>query len=80
MTITNKYRISYILTEIKNSSNMGVTIATTDADNEKDAIQNIKDHLNKYWAPDYKYEIISVELIKENAVILSYDDITIKAV
>ena len=25
-------------------------------------------------------EIISVELIKENAVILSYDDITIKAV
>ena len=80
MTITNKYRISYILTEIKNPSNMGVTIATTDADNEKDAIQNIKDHLNKYWAPDYKYEIISVELIKENAVILSYDDITIKAV
>lgn len=80
MTITNKYRISYILTEIKNPFNTGVTIATTDADNEKDAIQNIKDHLNKYWAPDYKYEIISVELIKENAVILSYDDITIKAV
>ena len=80
MTITNKYRISYILTEIKNPSNTGGTIATTDADNEKDAIQNIKDHLNKYWAPDYKYEIISVELIKENAVILSYDDITIKAV
>ena len=74
MYITNRYRVSYSLTEIKNPSNTGITIATTDANNEKDAIDNIKSHLNKYWS-DYSYEIISVELIKENAVILSYSDL-----
>ena len=74
MYITNKYRVSYSLTEIKNPSNTGITIATTDANNEKDAIDNIKNHLNKYWS-DYSYEIISVELIKENAVVLSYSDL-----
>ena len=69
--LSKKINISPEISQILN--NRGI-------ENEKDAIQNIKDHLNKYWAPDYKYEIISVELIKENAVILSYDDITIKAV
>ena len=74
MYITNRYRVSYSLTEIKNPSNTGITIATTDANNKEDAIKNIKDHLNKYWS-DYSYEIISVELIKENAVVLTYDDL-----
>lgn len=74
MYITNRYRVSYSLTEIKNPSNTGITIATTDANNEKDAIDNIKSHLNKYWS-DYSYEIISVELIKENAIVLTYDDL-----
>ena len=74
MYITNRYRVSYSLTEIKNSSNTGITIATTDANNEEDAINNIKSHLNKYWK-DYSYEIISVELVKENAIVLTYDDL-----
>lgn len=74
MHITNRYRVSYSLTEIKNPSNTGITIATTDANNEKDAIDNIKSYLNKYWK-DYSYEIISVELIKENAIVLTYDDL-----
>ena len=74
MIITNKYRVSYSLTEIKNPFNTGVTIVTTDANNEKDAVQNIKDHLNKYWK-DYSYEIISVELVKENAIVLTYEDL-----
>ena len=70
MYITNKYRVSYSLTEIKNPFNTGVTISTIDANNEKDAVQNIKDHLDKYWK-DYSYEIISVELVKENAIVLT---------
>ena len=74
MYITNRYRVSYSLTEIKNSSNTGITISTIDANNEKDAIDNVKSHLDKYWK-DYSYEIISVELIKENAVVLSYSDL-----
>lgn len=74
MYITNKYRVSYSLTEIKNPSNTGITVSTIDANNKEDAIKNIKDHLNKYWS-DYSYEIISVELIKENAVVLSYSDL-----
>ena len=74
MIITNKYRVSYSLTEIKNPFNTGVTISTIDANNEKDAVQNIKDHLDKYWK-DYSYEIISVELVKENAIILTYEDL-----
>ena len=74
MIITNKYRVSYSLTEIKNPSNTGITVSTIDANNEKDAAQNIKDHLNKYWK-DYSYEIISVELIKENAIVLTYEDL-----
>ena len=74
MYITNKYRVSYSLTEIKNPSNTGIAISTTDANNEKDAIDNIKSHLNKYWK-DYSYEIISVELVKENAIVLTYDDL-----
>lgn len=74
MIITNKYRISYSLTELNNPSNTGITISTIDANNKEDAIKNIKDHLNKYWS-DYSYEIISVELIKENAVVLSYSDL-----
>ena len=74
MIITNKYRVSYSLTEIKNPFNTGVTIVTTDANNEKDAVQNIKSHLDKYWE-DYSYEIISVELVKENAVVLTYEDL-----
>lgn len=74
MTITNKYRVSYSLTELNNPSNTGITISTIDANNKEDAIKNIKDHLNKYWS-DYSYEIISVELIKENAVVLSYSDL-----
>lgn len=74
MIITNKYRVSYSLTEIKNPFNTGVTISTIDANNEKDAVQNIKDHLDKYWK-DYSYEIISVELVKENAIVLTYDDL-----
>ena len=74
MYITNRYRVSYSLTEIKNPSNTGITIATTDANNEEDAINNIKSHLNKYWK-DYSYEIISVELVKENAIVLTYDDL-----
>ena len=74
MITTNKYRVSYSLTEIKNPSNTGITISTIDANNEKDAINNIKSHLDKYWK-DYSYEIISVELIKENAVVLSYSDL-----
>lgn len=74
MITTNKYRVSYSLTEIKNPFNTGVTISTIDANNEKDAVQNIKDHLDKYWK-DYSYEIISVELVKENAIILTYDDL-----
>ena len=74
MITINKYRVSYSLTEIKNPSNTGITISTIDANNEKDAAQNIKDHLNKYWK-DYSYEIISVELIKENAIVLTYEDL-----
>ena len=74
MIITNKYRVSYSLTEIKNPSNTGIAISTTDANNEKDAINNIKSHLDKYWK-DYSYEIISVELVKENAIVLTYDDL-----
>ena len=74
MIITNKYRVSYSLTEIKNPFNTGITISTIDANNEKDAVQNIKDHLNKYWK-DYSYEIISVELVKENAIVLTYEDL-----
>lgn len=74
MIITNKYRVSYSLTEIKNPFNTGVTISTIDANNEKDAVQNIKDHLDKYWK-DYSYEIISVELVKENAIVLTYEDL-----
>ena len=74
MYITNRYRVSYSSTEIKNPSNTGITIAITDANNEEDAINNIKSHLNKYWK-DYSYEIISVELVKENAIVLTYDDL-----
>lgn len=74
MYITNKYRVSYSLTEIKNPFNTGVTTSTIDANNEKDAVQNIKDHLDKYWK-DYSYEIISVELVKENAIVLTYEDL-----
>ena len=75
MIITNKYRVSYSLTEIKNPSNTGVTISIIDANNEKDAIDNIKSHLDKYWKDYYSYEIISVELVKENAIILFYEDL-----
>ena len=74
MIITNKYRVSYSLTEIKNPFNTGVAIVTTDANNEKDAVKNIKSHLDKYWK-DYSYEIISVELVKENAIVLTYEDL-----
>ena len=74
MIITNRYRVSYSLTEIKNPFNTGVAIVTTDANNEKDAVQNIKSHLDKYWK-DYSYEIISVELVKENAIVLTYEDL-----
>ena len=74
MYITNKYRVSYSLTEIKNPSNTGLTISTKDGKNEKDAIDNVKSHLDKYWK-DYSYEIISVELVKENAIVLTYDDL-----
>ena len=74
MYITNKYRISYSLTEIKNPPNTGITISTIDANNKKDAINNIKSHLDKYWK-DYSHEIISVELLKENAIVLTYDDL-----
>ena len=74
MIITNKYRISYSLTELNNPSNTGITISTIDANNKEDAIKNIKDHLNKYWK-DYSYEIISVELVKENAIVLTYEDL-----
>lgn len=74
MMTVNKYRVSYSLTEIKNPSNTGITVSTVDANNEKDAIDNIKSHLNKYWK-DYSYEIISVELVKENAIVLTYDDL-----
>ena len=74
MYITNKYRISYSLTEIKNPSNTGITVSTIDANNEKDAIDNIKSHLDKYWK-GYSYEIISVKLVKENAIVLTYDDL-----
>lgn len=74
MIITNKYRVSYSLTELNNPSNTGITISTINANNKEDAIKNIKDHLNKYWS-DYSYEIISVELIKENIVVLSYSDL-----
>ena len=75
MIITNKYCVSYSLTEIKNPSNTGVTISIIDANNEKDAIDNIKSHLDKYWKDYYSYEIISVELVKENAIILFYEDL-----
>ena len=74
MYITNKYRVSYSLIEIENPSNTGITISTIDANNKKDAINNIKSHLDKYWK-DYSYEIISVELVKENAIVLTYDDL-----
>ena len=74
MYITNKYRVSYSLTEIKNPSNMGIAIPTTDGNNAKDAIDNVKSHLDKYWK-DYSYEIISIELVKENAIVLTYDDL-----
>ena len=74
MITTNKYRVSYSLTEIKNPSNTGITISTIEANNNKDAIHNIKSHLDKYWN-DYSYEIISVELVKENAIVLTYDDL-----
>lgn len=74
MYITNKYRVSYSLTEIKNPSNTGITVSTIDANNEKDAINNIKSHLDKYWK-DYSYEIISIKLVKENAIILTYEDL-----
>ena len=72
MYITNRYRVSYSLTEIKNPSNTGITIWTIDANNEKDASDNVKCHLDKYWK-GYSYEIISVELVKENAIVLTYD-------
>ena len=75
MYITNKYRVSYSLTEIKNPSNTGIAISTIDGNNEKDAIDNVKSHLDKYWKKDYSYEIISVELVKENAIVLTYDDL-----
>ena len=75
MYITNRYRVSYSLTEIKNPSNTGITISTIDANNKKDAINNIKSHLDKYWKDYYSYEIISVELVKENAIILFYEDL-----
>lgn len=75
MIITNKYCVSYSLIEIKNPSNTGVTISIIDANNEKDAIDNIKSHLDKYWKDYYSYEIISVELVKENAIILFYEDL-----
>ena len=58
----------------RKASNTEIAISTTDANNEEDAINNIKSHLNKYWK-DYSYEIISVELIKENAIILTYEDL-----
>ena len=58
----------------RKASNTGITIATTYANNEEDAINNIKNHLNKYWK-DYSYEIISIELVKENAIVLTYDDL-----
>ena len=74
MIITNKYCVSYSLTEIKNPSNTGIAISTLYGNNEKDAIDNIKSHLDKYWK-DYSYEIISVELVKKNAIILIYDDL-----
>ena len=74
MITTNKYRVSYSLTEIKNPSNTGITVSTIDANNKKDAIQNIKSHLDKYWK-DYSYEIIFVELVKENAIVLTYEDL-----
>ena len=74
MITTNKYRVSYSLTEIKNPSNTGITVSTIDANNKKDAINNIKSHLDKYWK-DYSYKIISVELVKENAIVLTYDDL-----
>ena len=74
MYITNRYRVSYSLTEIKNPSNTGIAISTTDGNNEKDAIDNVKSHLDKYWK-DYSYEIISVELVKEKAIVLTYDDL-----
>ena len=74
MYVTNKYRVSYSLTEIKNPSNTGVTFSIIDANNEKDAIDNVKSYLDKYWK-DYSYEIISVELVKKNAIILFYDDL-----
>ena len=74
MIITNKYRVSYSLTELNNPSNTGITISTIDANNKEDAIKNIKSHLDKYWK-DYSYEIISVELVKENAIVLTYDDL-----
>ena len=74
MYITNKYRVSYSLTEIKNPSDTGITISTTEGNNEKDAIDNVKSHLDKYWK-GYSYEIISVELVKENAIVLTYDDL-----
>ena len=74
MITTNKYRVSYSLTEIKNPSNTGITVSTIDANNKKDAINNIKSHLDKYWK-DYSYKIISVELVKKNAIVLTYDDL-----
>ena len=58
----------------RKASNTEIAISTTDANNEEDAINNIKSHLNKYWK-DYSYEIISVELVKENAIVLTYDDL-----
>ena len=74
MYVTNKYRVSYSLTEIKNPSKTGIAISTPYGDNEKDAIDKVKSHLDKYWK-DYSYEIISVELVKKNAIILFYDDL-----
>ena len=67
MTITNKYRISYILIEIKNPSNMGVTIATTDADNEKDAIQNKKEQLFQEYLEEQERIRIEKEKAEEQA-------------
>ena len=58
----------------RKASNTEIAISTIDANNEKDAIDNIKSHLDKYWK-DHSYEIISVKLVKENAIVLTYDDL-----
>ena len=58
----------------RKASNTEIAMSTTDGNNEKDAIDNVKSHLDKYWK-DHSYEIISVELVKENAIVLTYDDL-----